>query len=352
MRNRQSAVRWARAGAILFVLLLLYLVLRSIGFRDIVRALRTLQARAVWCAVALTFGSFLVQALRWQLLMPREDRPGILAVFPILLAGVFGNLITPGARVGGEPIRSYYMSRAFGGEKSRYLGTILVDKFGNAAVFFLLLLLSVLLVIAFVPLAGPVKALLLLGALLMPTVIVSGFLLRERIGLGSTQLRRLLTLIYNGRLMKSLRGRFPTYEHFEDYAIRKLDNVFQPIRRAAVNPKAIVTIVLLTLASWLLMYLAHWMLFNGMNAPLGLLQVIVIVNVSVFCGDVSVSPGGAGFMETVMIGLCAAFGVDHEKAAAVTLISRGIFYAFGLGLGGVFLIGLSCIYGRRADEEA
>ena len=48
-----------------------------------------------------------------------------------------------------------------------------------------------------------------------------------------------------------------------------------------------------------------------------------------------------------MIGLCAAFGVEPGAAAAVTLISRVLFYAYGLGLGGLCLAALSVAYGRE-----
>jgi len=82
------------------------------------------------------------------------------------------------------------------------------------------------------------------------------------------------------------------------------------------------------------------------------LRVIVIVTIATFCGELSATPGGAGLIEAVMIGMCAAFGVDAQTAAAVTLISRGIFYAYGLGVGGVSLAVLATIYGRRRDQTA
>jgi hypothetical protein len=55
-----------------------------------------------------------------------------------------------------------------------------------------------------------------------------------------------------------------------------------------------------------------------------------------------------------MIGLCTAFGVDNGTAAAVTLISRGVFYICGLGVGGACFGGLALLYGRMDEgtEEA
>ena len=354
MPSRKALWTLARLALVLCVVGLLALVLRGIGFRDIARAMRATKPAAVRGAVLLQFGMFLLWAFRWQLLMPRDERKSILILFPIYMAGVFGNLITPGARVGGEPIRAYYMSRRYGGEKTRYLGTIVADKVGNGAVFLVFLFAAAVLTLVFVPVAAAVKTLLLAPFLLLTAAIVSGFLMREKIGLRSAFVARALSLIYNGRVMAVVRRQFPTYEHFEEYIIEKLDNVFSPIRAAAVSPKALSKIVLIGVASYMLFYMAHYLLFAGLGAEVSMLKVFIIVTISVFCGDVSVSPGGAGFMEAAMIALCLASGVSHDKAAAVTLISRGIFYTLGLGFGGICLLALSLIYGpspARRDES-
>ena len=47
-----------------------------------------------------------------------------------------------------------------------------------------------------------------------------------------------------------------------------------------------------------------------------------------------------------MIGLSAAVGVKTTTAAAVTLISRGIYYFYGLGVGGLCFLVLGSLYGR------
>ncbi|MCK4374920.1 MAG: flippase-like domain-containing protein [Candidatus Brocadiae bacterium] len=347
-RRRTIIIALAKVLAVLIVLALLYYVLRRIGFGTIHAAMRRVRPGSVGAAALLYFGVFLLWSFRWQLLMKREQRKSILALFPIYMAGVFGNVITPGARVGGEGIRAYYMSRAFGGEKTAYLGTILADKLGNGAVFMVFMVLSVAFVVLFVPL-GLVPKLVLEGVvLLVVTIVVGGFLVRKRMAGRSGVLRKLLRAVYNSALLKLVR-RFRTYEHFEDYAIRKLDNVFTPIAQAAGSPKALVKILVISAGSWMLLYLAHYVLFRGLGVEIGFPQVLVIVTISTFVGDVSVSPGGAGFMETAMIGLCAAFGVEHGTAAAVTLISRGIFYAYGLGVGGLCLGALAAVYGRGAE---
>ncbi|MFW6189196.1 MAG: lysylphosphatidylglycerol synthase transmembrane domain-containing protein [Planctomycetota bacterium] len=350
--KRARAIRSAlKIAACVLVVGLLYLVFRRIGFHNILDAMRRVRWRTIGVVSGLYLAVFVLWSFRWQQLMPSGRRKSALALFPIMMAGIFGNVVTPGARVGGEPLRAYYMGKAFGGEKSAYFGTVLADKFAYGAVFFGFVVASVGFVLFNVPL--PLASKIFLGGVvgLMLAAVLSGFLLREQIGARSGLLGRLLPGVYEFPLLKFLRRRFPTYQHFEDYIIDKLDNMWSPIQRAAGRPGVIARVFTIGAASWLIMCLAHHVLFRALGADVGFLRVLVIVTISTFFGDVSVSPGGAGFMEAAMLALCAAFGVGAETAAAVTLISRGIFYAFGLGLGGLCLAGLSVVYGREGNAE-
>jgi uncharacterized protein (TIRG00374 family) len=165
---------------------------------------------------------------------------------------------------------------------------------------------------------------------------------------------RVLRYLYNCAPLRLLRERFASYEHFEDYAIRKLDNLLTPIARAAGSPKAVAKVMVISSTSYLILCLAHYALFRALAVEIGFMPVIVIVTVSTLVGDASVAPGGAGFMEATMIALCAAFGVPKEAAAAVTLMARGIFYIVSLGVGGLCLIALIVVYGRspKAQDDA
>jgi len=350
MKAVQTAVRALKLLALPLVLGILFLVLRHIGFDRIMAAARRMDRPAIAIAFALYVAVFLLWCLRWQQLMRREDRKSVLALLPIYMAGVFGNVVTPGARVGGEPIRAYYMSRAFGGQKTAYLGTILADKMGNGAVFLLFLLVSVNFVVLFVGISLASKLLMQTVVLLVVLAVLVLFLLRRRLKGAFLSLRKLLPLVHRSRPMRFLRLQFPTCEEFEAYLTEKVRNVCDPIARAAGSARALAKVFALSAGAWLLFCLAHEVLFRGLGEDVGFLRVMIIVTISTFFGDVSISPGGAGFMETAMIGLCAAFGIEPGAAAAVTLISRVLFYGCGLGLGGLCLAGLSLRYGRAGEE--
>jgi hypothetical protein len=348
--SRRAIVGTFNALVTLVVVLLLYFVLRRVGLAEIRAAIQKAPAAAVTAAVLLHMAAFVLNCFRWQQLMHPSERRRLLSLLPLYMAGVFGNLVTPGARVGGEPIRAYYMSAAFGGERSAHLGTILAEKLGNGAVFLVFLLFSLAFVVVFVPLATVFKVVMLVVVTGVPLVALSGFLLREHIGTRSALFRKLLSVLYDGAPLRLIRRRFATYQHFEDYVIRKFDNVLMPIGRAAGSPKALTKIVVISVAAWLVYCLAHYVVFRALGSQVGFAKIVIVVTISTFFGDASVSPGGVGFAEGAMIGLCAAFGLDHSVTVAATLISRGIYYVFGLGIGGGCLAVLMLKYGREVRD--
>jgi uncharacterized protein (TIRG00374 family) len=346
MVERRPIVTALKLLTMVLALGALWWVFRSVGFRNILEAMRSASRRSIAASAALFLAVFVLWALRWQQIMKPEQPRGLPYIFPILMAGIFGNVVTPGARVGGEPLRAYYMSKVLGGERSACFGTVLADKFSNWVVFMGFLLASVAFVIIYVPLPLASKVVMAALVALVVVPVVSGVLLREKIGTRGGLLGRMLPWLYNFPLLRALRRRFPTYQHFEDYAIGRLESLWEPIAHTAGSPSVIIRVVLLSAVSWLLFCLAHYVLFLGLGADIGFMRVLIIVTVTTFLSDMSISPGGAGFTEAIMIGLCAAFGVDSRIAAAVTLISRGLFYLYGLGLGGLCLAVLTLLYGR------
>ncbi|MFO8007200.1 MAG: lysylphosphatidylglycerol synthase transmembrane domain-containing protein, partial [Candidatus Brocadiia bacterium] len=182
MTKRKAIWTAVKAVLLVAVLGLLCLVLRRIGFRNILKAIGETDRRAIVAAALLQATVFMLWCFRWLHVMRPEERPGYFATLPIYMAGVFVNSITPGARVGGEPVRAYYMGKAFGGEKTAYLGTIIADKVGYAAVFMGFVIVSVFFVVAFVPI-GLVYKLVFGGAVAFVVLaVLSGLLLRHHIG--------------------------------------------------------------------------------------------------------------------------------------------------------------------------
>ncbi|HKY33826.1 MAG TPA: lysylphosphatidylglycerol synthase transmembrane domain-containing protein, partial [Candidatus Polarisedimenticolia bacterium] len=86
-------------------------------------------------AVALTVGRFLLQALRWEILVRREAPIGLRGIAPILMAGNFLALVTPALRIAGPILRAYYLSKETGRPRARFYGTIVADQTANFTIY-------------------------------------------------------------------------------------------------------------------------------------------------------------------------------------------------------------------------
>jgi uncharacterized protein (TIRG00374 family) len=211
--------------------------------------------------------------------------------------------------------------------------------------------IAAVLIISLVPVRPAYKLILTGVVLLMALMVVSGLLLREHLHTKHPLFTKTLRGIYNLRLFRFLRSHFSSYRHFEDYVLEKLDNIMRPFFRIARSPGYISKILSISTAASLLQFLAYYAMFRELGVDIGFYGTFIIVSIAVFAGDMAISPGGAGFMETVMIALCGAWGMEYDTAAAVTLVGRGVFYLLSLGIGGISLLVLTLVYGRRKTVE-
>src|SRR5262245_37959400 len=138
----------------------LWRVVSDVGLPRLAARLRQVDVLLLAFAAALTIVRFVLQALRWEVLVRREAPVGLGQVLRILMAGNFLNLVTPALRVAGPILRAFYLSRETGRPRARFYGTIVADQTANFAVY----AVAVALGAALVPMPGREAASPALGA--------------------------------------------------------------------------------------------------------------------------------------------------------------------------------------------
>ena len=100
-------------------------------------------ARGAYLAAALgvLVVAFLLRALRWRIIFAAEARPSRWNAFSAMMVGYLFNNLMP-ARAG-ELVKVYLLGRVAGTSKSMVLGTVVVDKAADLAVFAALLALVI-----------------------------------------------------------------------------------------------------------------------------------------------------------------------------------------------------------------
>lgn len=341
---KKNVKRALKVVLFLAIFVVLYFILRKIGFSSIYSNLLIADKKYIALAFLAGFASFLVWNLKWYLLVKEVTQAKFWHVFLVLMAGSFVNTTTPGARVGGEPLRAYYLSKKYKLEKSKFFATIITDKAVNTIAFGVLSIFSILFVILFVKVDVKIKIILEILLLILFILVVAGIILRHKMEFKRKYIEIMAKKIYYFPLFKAVRKRFATYKGFEGYIIKKVNNTVKVLKKTLKQKKMLVKDAGFAFLRWVFVYLGTFFLFKAFGYDISFIPIVVVVTLSIFVGSLMAVPGGMGFIETIMISLYLAFGISSGIAAAVAVIDRFIFYFYSLLVGGVCLAYLSMRY--------
>jgi hypothetical protein len=327
---------------LLLITLLLIWGMREISWHETAQIVGEARHGYIALAVGITVVRFLVWCFKWLLLIKPIVRVSFLRLLAILLAGLFVSTSTPGAQVGGEPLRAYYLAREAGIKKSAAMATVTLDKAGNYAAFFTFSLLSIFLLWLFLEIPPALKLLgevLLFLALL---IAVSSVCIKR----SDASRARVLRLIYHLPFLRFLRRRFSSYAAFESFLSSRFELFLHTLKEISTRRDVLAANLLLSFAMWSTSYLKTYLVFQALGIDAPLLLVTAVKTVSILAGMASFLPGGIGATEAVMVALFAAAGVEGSAALAGILLSRAIYYSFALGMGYACLLWLKLSYRR------
>jgi uncharacterized protein (TIRG00374 family) len=296
-------------------------------------------------AVFLTLLRFVIWTLKWRKTISPLASTSVSRVFVILMTGVFLNQITPGRDTGGEPIRAYYLSKYTGIKKRQALATIILDKSGNYTAIGSFIGFSILFITLFIKVPPSVKIVFEAVILFFVAAVISALYVKKNISLPVIPTKILKRIYFLGPL-KMIRGRFPNYVSFEEYIMERLNEFITTFRDLLKEKKHVRDNLILSFLIWTLVFVKTYLIFLSFNQDVSILMVTAVEAISIFFGILSFIPGGFGATEVTMIALFGSAGISIEIATAVTIVSRGIFYGFSLGLGY-----LSFLYLKLISEE-
>lgn len=284
----------------------------------------------------LAFVSCLLTILLWNLRFLISLRGLInisyLKLFPVLLAGIFVNQITPGAGTGGEPVRAYFLNKKYKKPKSKILGCIFADKFFNLVVFIFFVVFSIFFVLIFLKISSIAKIILLIFLL----IIFSCAFLFVKFLFGKSKINFgwLIRIIFSFR---NIRKKFKTQKNFENYFHKRIEHFSLLFKKVFLHKRTFYISMLISLTIWILNFLTSYFLFLSIGVHINFLWIIIVVSLGQFIGEISLFPGGIGLIEGMTFLLYSAFGIIQPFALIVAFLSRIIFYFFSLLIGGICL---------------
>jgi uncharacterized protein (TIRG00374 family) len=299
--------------------LLIWWTLKDVALSEVWREIRTGNLWLLGAAVAVATGSFLIRALRWNvLLQPVKPDTSLDSRFGAVTIGFMANNLIP-ARVG-EFVRAYAFSRMEAMPVSAAFGSVVVERFLDGVVLLVFLLLPVLL--PGFPVSGDDGS---LGALIRVALL-------GLVGVGGFIVVMLAWPAQLLRVSERLLGRLPSTT-----ARRLLGalEAFLESVRVLRDPRLMASALAWSFAHWGWHAISFYLAMAAFGVHLGWAAAFFTEAV---VGFVVALPSGPGFFGTFHYAanwaLSSVYGAEPARSLA---------FAYGFHLGGfipVTLIGL------------
>lgn len=332
-----------RMGLIAFGVIVVLALIWWAGIDETISIIRSTDWRYLSLAVLMQALAVMAWALRWRVFLDRaEVRESLGRILVAVLVGIFVNNITPGARAGGEPARTYVVSRGKGDIYGRTFATVMADR-----------ILDVIPVMLFTFIAFKYALDLKIHVFLLVLSISTLVLF---IILGIT-----LLFSFNERLAKALLSRllsllkrvFPhKFAGVEEKIEKKLEKGIMDFRRTLIEISRDKVVFFKTLFYslflWVVMMLRTFFVFISIGHPLRLYEVLMVQMAGIALGMISILPGGIGIMEGVNSALYLSLSLDKGVAVTATVVDRFISFWLPTMVGGAISFYLSARGGSKS----
>ncbi|MEO2151520.1 MAG: flippase-like domain-containing protein [Thermococcus sp.] len=295
---------------------------------DVVEILAKARPDYFLLAVLMYVLGLVTWGLRWKVLLDALGvRASFMKILLALLAGIFVNNITPGARGGGEPVRTYFLAKETEKPYGQVFATVMMDRILDLIPVVTMLALST----AYVYRLGSISltAVLVLLDLVFAGLILFtlGILLSEKKTKGAL---RWFFRLFERLIPKKAEKYREKFERTVEVDVPRFQSDF---RFLMSHKKAFLLALIYSTASWLTTIIRTYYTFRAINYPISPVDVIVVQMVGMVVGMVSVIPGGAGITETINSAVYVLLGIDKEVAVTATLLDRLISYWLPTALG-------------------
>jgi len=299
-------------GSLVFGILMLFLLFRVVLNIDFGSTWSRIAHANVWfllLALLAYYATFPLRGYRWAYILGKVGTTvRLAAATEILFLSWFVNCLVP-AKLG-DLYRAYLLKANYGGSASRTVGTIFIERIAD-----IIVIAGLALAAGYWSFRGrqrpEVDALFIAGLVLAVALILF-----------------LVALRYFGHRLTQ----------FLPLRVRELYERFHEGSTRALTARSLPTILVLTVAIWLLEGARVFFVIRALNfsdANLGISASVFVALAAALLTAIPLSPAGIGFVEAGIVGALLIYGVPHEPAVAVALTDRAISILTVIVLGGI-----------------
>lgn len=339
-------------GAVVLGVFLYFL--RGTGFIQVLENANYLYFGA---AFLLNFLMIFFWTKRWDIVLKSMGhRLKFFWLYVATMLGNFGDTITPGARMGGEPFRAYVVEEKQPGVKLDDLASsLLMEASYNSITFSVIAILSIVFILFKYTVPGNVRLLLIGMATIGSAGICFIFYFMFRTAKGARVLEKIVDLMLK-LFEKTHMAKYFKKKHFALQGMEKkwdkhIESVFFGLRRLSTNAQLWRKGMVLCALYWLTIYAQAYLCFLAVGGKIPFVSVVAIVAISDLAGTLTLLPSGIGVVEVVQTSLAYLFGLSIAQAGAAIVLLRGSYYVFGIILGYIVLLIVTEGEGHKAIHK-
>jgi glycosyltransferase 2 family protein len=301
----------------------LFLLFRKIDFDKLAAAFREMDYRYLLPALALTFLSYYLRAVRWKFLLLPIKRTRLSNLFPSTLIGYMANNLLP-ARLG-EFVRAYSLGQKEGIGTSAVFASLVVDRLCDGFTVLLVLLVSLF------------TMRLPAGKEHIQHGLVTGGYLTFALYLGVLAFLALLRNRTEWTVRLITRLTAPLSARLSVQIVTHLRAFISGIR-IPTRPVEVAAILLSSLLIWASAIWPIDLVLRSMGVVLPVSANLFIMVCLVFAVMIPAAPGYVGTYHIACVTALSAFNIMGEKALSIALVIHGMSFF------PVIFAGLYCLW--------
>ena len=284
----------------------------------------SLNINEIFILLGIELAVVVISTIKWEYIIIKHDNINFRTLFPITSAGILINNIAPGAGMGGEPLRAYYISKENEKEMEENMASVIVDQMVNKIVFFVLAGFSAVYLLFFVKIPIISFTLGIISSILFFMTVTSLFVWHHTKSKIGKKIDQLIDWAYHFKPFKILRSKFTSSEDLE----KELNDYLKDFKENATiileKPVDFLINGGFSILMYFLMFFKLFWIFNILGNPISMLNAWLIRTTALFISFFLIIPGAVEGLEyAVMSGL----GIPVAASGAAILLDRITFYA-------------------------
>ncbi|HNR44396.1 MAG TPA: flippase-like domain-containing protein [Methanofastidiosum sp.] len=296
-------------------IILILIFVQFVGYNEFITLIKSANPLYLGLAVVFQLLNLIFEAYKWKpLLESLKPKVSMRNVFVATMVGVFFNNITPSAKTGGEPMKTFLISKEENiSPIENVFATVTADRFVESLPFFVLAIFSVMYVNLFYSVRWATIALLSFVIIIYIFVLLVATYVCFNKEAGEKVVFKFLRIL--GKFSKRI-------NKYEDLAVSMVENFHQQFQLILRSRKVLYRSIAASVVMWTCWILRTYFVFLALGKPLNPLLVALVSTISLLMGLLPLLPGGLGVVEVTMTVLYASLKVGKNIALTATILDR------------------------------